>query len=500
MQSGTHWNVLTTPRCLDGDSMILQRWFNLLLMRGSQSGMTETEFLEEELRAWLSSSKRGWMKTGADYYRQHLDIDWKERKVIGEGGRKVTLHTLPNNRIAYNRYAKLVAQKVNYMLAKPFEVKTADEEYGKLLDDIFDHSFRRRLKHVGVDALNGGIAYLHPYVTADGLHFKRFPPSQILPFWADEEHETLDAFLRIYNVATYEGKQPKIVHKVEYYTTNGVKYFVWENNQLHPDVERINSAYLTVDGQPMNWEHVPLIAFKYNEEELPLIRRVKCLQDALNTLISNFADVMCEDVRNTILVIKNYDGTDLSEFRRNLAVYGAVKVRTREGIQGGVETLTIDVNAQNYETIVNLLNKAIIDCGNGFDARDDRMSNNPNQMNISSIYSDIDIDTNNIEMEFQASLERLMWFVNTYLGINGVTAGDVEFIFNRDTPVNESEVITNCRNSEGVISKETIIANHPWVKDTAEELKRLQTEQQEELGLDYAMRGKMSQGGGVDDE
>lgn len=469
-------------------------------MRGSQSGMTELEFLEEELKAWLVSTKRLWIRAGAAYYCQHLDIDHKERKVIGEGGRKVTLHTLPNNRIAYNRYAKLVDQKVNYLLAKPFEVKTDDETYGVLLDSVFDKTFRRRLKHVGVDALNGGIAYLHPYVTAEGLHFKRFPPSQILPFWADEEHERLDSFLRIYDVATYEGKQPKIVHKVEYYTSNGVQYFIWENNQLRPDVERTNGAYLSIDDQPMNWERVPLIAFKYNEEELPLIRRVKGLQDALNTLISNFADVMCEDVRNTILVIKNYDGTDLSEFRRNLAVYGAVKVRTREGVEGGVETLTIEVNSQNYEVIVKLLEKAIIDCGNGFDARDDRMGNNPNQMNISSIYSDIDIDTNNIEMEFQASLEQLMWFVNTYYRINGGKAGDVEFIFSRDTPVNESELITNCRNSEGVISKETIIAHHPWVKDTAEELKRLQAEQQEELGLDYAMRGQEPQGGGVDDE
>ncbi len=471
-------------------------------MRGSQSGMTEIEFLEEELKAWLVSTKRLWIRAGTAYYCQHLDIDHKERKVIGEGGRKVTLHTLPNNRIAYNRYAKLVDQKVNYLLAKPFEVKTDDETYGVLLDSVFDKTFRRRLKHVGVDALNGGIAYLHPYVTAEGLHFKRFPPSQILPFWADEEHERLDSFLRIYDVATYEGKQPKIVHKVEYYTSNGVQYFIWENNQLRPDVERTNGAYLSIDDQPMNWERVPLIAFKYNEEELPLIRRVKGLQDALNTLISNFADVMCEDVRNTILVIKNYDGTDLSEFRRNLAVYGAVKVRTREGVEGGVETLTIEVNSQNYEVIVKLLEKAIIDCGNGFDARDDRMGNNPNQMNISSIYSDIDIDTNNIEMEFQASLEQLMWFVNTYYRINGGKAGDVEFIFSRDTPVNESELITNCRNSEGVISKETIIAHHPWVKDTAEELKRLQDEQQEELGIDYAMRGAppQQQGGDVGDE
>lgn len=486
--------------------MNLQDIWNMLLLRGSQSGMTELEFLESELKAFLESRKRQWMVIGTKYYRQRQDIDFKQRRAIGEGGGERVLHNLPNFRITYNRYAKLVDQKVNYLLAKPFEVKTDDEAYSKALDTVFTQQFRRRLKQVGADALNGGIAYLHPYIVDGRLEFKRFPPYQILPFWKDEAHEALDAFLRIYPVGTYEGKQSKIVYKVEYYTANGVKYFVWENGQLLPDSERVDAAYLTIDGKPYNWERVPLIAFKYNADELPLIRRVKCLQDALNTLISNFADVMCEDIRNTILVIKNYDGTDLSEFRRNLAAYGAVKVRTRDGREGGVETLTIEVNATNYEAIMKLLNKAIIDVGNGFDARDDRMANNPNQMNISSIYSDIDIDTNNVEMEFQASLEQLMWFVNTYLGIQGESSTTpVEFIFNRDTPVNESEVIANCRSSEGVISKETIISNHPWVQDTAEELQRLKEEQQMDLGVDYALGGagppNQDKGGGsVDDE
>ena len=44
-----------------------------------------------------------------------------------------------------------------------------------------------------------------------------------------------------------------------------------------------------------------------------------------------------------------------------------------------------------------------------YDAKDDRMSGDPNQMNIQSMYSDIDLDANGIEMEFQASMEELLW-------------------------------------------------------------------------------------------
>ena len=59
---------------------------------------------------------------------------------------------------------------------------------------------------------------------------------------------------------------------------------------------------------------------------------------------------------------------------------------------GGIDTLHIDVNANNYDLIVKLLKKAIIENGRGYDAKDDRMTNNPNQMNIQSMYSDIDLD------------------------------------------------------------------------------------------------------------
>ena len=69
---------------------------------------------------------------------------------------------------------------------------------------------------------------------------------------------------------------------------------------------------------------------------------------------------MEEDPRNTILVLKNYDGENLGEFRQNLSTYGAVKVRTIDGAMGGVETLSIQVNADNYKAIIDIFKKAVI--------------------------------------------------------------------------------------------------------------------------------------------
>ena len=192
---------------------------------------------------------------------------------------------------------------------------------------------------------------------------------------------------------------------------------------------------------------------------------------------------MEEDSRNTILVLVNYDGQNLGEFRRNLAQYGAVKVRSRDGNSGDVKSLQVEVNAENYKIILELFKKALIENAMGFDAKDDRLAGNPNQMNIQSMYSDIDLDANDIETEFQASFEQLLWFINCHFsntGIGNFENEDVEVIFNRDMLMNESEIIDNVNKSTD-LSLETRLANHPWIDDVDDELEKIEKQKDEEM-------------------
>lgn len=451
------------------------------------AGLSERDFIQREIQAFLQSKKYKMMITGREYYEGKQDILKKVRYVLDERGNRQPMIHAPNNRIVNNRFDDLVDQKASYLLAKPLEVKGIEG-----LEDIFDAKWQRRLKYVCMDSLLGGVGYLYPYIDADGtLAFKRLRPEQVIPFWADEEHEELDAFIYMYDVEIYNANGSKeTIKKVEFYKPDGVSYYIYQGYSLKQDTEKEKQSYLTINGQAYNWAQVPLIVFKANASEQPLIARVKTLQDALNMLISNYADCMEEDIRSTILVIKNYDGTDMSTFRQNLARYGAIKVKDIDGMHGGVDALRIEVNSSNYELLIKLLKDAIIENGRGFDAKDDRMSNNPNQMNIHSMYSDIDLDANAMELEFQAALLTMMEFVKAYIGIKGRTIeNDVTFIFNRDLPMNEADVINNCRNSVGLLSTETIIANHPWTKDTEEELAKLKAEQAEMMAVDYAQGG-----------
>lgn len=460
---------------------------NSIIVTGAKSIIGDIQVLEKEIQKFKASEKLKWIQTGINYYAGNQDIIKRERKVIGKGGRLERVENLPNNKVLDNQYEKLVDQKVNYQLGKPLTIEAENEVYLKLLQDVFNKRFHRALKNLGEDALNGGISYLYPYYNELGeLRFRHFRSYEILPFWKDTERTELDSFVHLYSINTYDGEKEVIKEYADYYTINGVTSYVWFNGRLVPDVEKEPSSYLTVvddegNAQALNWQRIPLIPFRFNNRESPLIKRVKSLQDGINTMLSDFQNNMEEDARSTILVLHNYDGQDLGEFRRNLAQYGAVKVRSADGAKGGLETLYIEVNKENYESILKLFKKALIENGRGYDAKDDRMSNNPNQMNIKSMYSDIELDANGIETEFQASFEELLWFINQHLANTG--QGDfegetVKFIFNRDTLVNESEVIESLSKSTD-LSLETRISQHPYVDDVQRELDRIKKERKE---------------------
>ena len=53
-------------------------------------------------------------------------------------------------------------------------------------------------------------------------------------------------------------------------------------------------------------------------------------------------------------------------------------------------------------------------------------------------------------------------------------------MFNNDIVVNDSETIENLKNSVGIISKRTLVANHPYVDDVEDEIKQIEKETKEE--------------------
>ena len=98
------------------------------------------------------------------------------------------------------------------------------------------------------------------------------------------------------------------------------------------------------------------------------------------------------------------------------------------------------------------------------------------------VYDEGDYLSASEEAEIQAAFDDILWFVNCHLANTGqgdFEGNEVDIVFNRDMLMNESEIIDNCTKSQGLLSDETIIANHPWVDDPQLELERLKKKKEE---------------------
>ena len=454
---------------------------NNIINAGAAKVLSNVEFWEREIEEWLASQVRSDILTAERYYNGDHDILHTVRTVIGKDGQKEKAENMPDNHIVDNQYGKCVDEKKNYIIAKPLTITTSDEQYGKNLKKAyFNKGMHRKLNRVARECVNAGVAYIYPYYDSNGnLCFKHFRSWEIIPQYVDEERTIVQSFGRLYEVEGYEGKERKLYHLFEVYSKDGVERYVLDGGKLIKDVERGDSAYITLETgnldnpgkKTYNWGRVPLIVFKRNEKEQPLIKGLKSLQDAINRIESNFVNVMDEDIRNTILVLVNYDGENLGEFRYNLAKYGAVKVSTIDGQAGDVKTLRIEVNPENYKAVLAILKEALVENAKAFNVKDNRLNSDANQMHIQTAYHDMDLDADDMEVEWQAALEDLMYFINFDMQLKGSASKDTEitFTFNRNMMIDETSLIQNCVVSRDIISDTTIRQKHPWCVDPQKE-------------------------------
>ena len=139
-------------------------------------GITDKQFLELEIKKWLTSRERRQQIAGEAYYDGVQTILKRKRTVIGEGGELAEVDNLPNNRLIDNQYAKMVDQKANYLCGRPITFDTKNAAYGETLAKMFDHKAQRTLRIVAEKALTGGKAWVFPYYSDEGaLAFSMLP-------------------------------------------------------------------------------------------------------------------------------------------------------------------------------------------------------------------------------------------------------------------------------------------------------------------------------------
>ena len=427
--------------------------------------MSVHEIVENEVKGFLGSQRRKNMKDAVKYYCGQNDINRQVRTVIGENGKTKKSENLSDNKISHAFLRELIDQKVQYLLGKDFVIDCENKEYLEYAKKMLGASFPDVLRNIGKDAILFGIGWAFINLDQNGrFKFSRVNPMELIPLWQDSEHTILQGMIRVYNRVSYYGKNKKIVVRVDYYNEKGVINYIYDNNKLKLESKHNN---ILIDDTKYNWNKIPFVAFKYNFEEISLLDIIKSLVDDYDKIVSLESNLIF-DQPNSILVIRNYDGQDLGEFRKNLSAFRAVKVSG----DGGVETLNMPLDVAAYNSHLERLRRDIYAFGRGIDTRSEKFSS-ASGVALKYEYAQLDMDVNYLETGIKRGLNELNWFLNCIINIFYNITGELEFIFNRDIISLEADAIKMCKDSVGMISAETIAANHPWVKDVKKEMEAI---------------------------
>lgn len=450
-----------------------------------QSGaMTWEQIISNEIQLFKTSDKCAMIQSAEQYYRNRSGVQSKTNDIAKRS----------NTKIEHSIIRKLVNQKADYLLSRPFTVSGESAAYSDALAEFFGDELREKIKSFAKKAVKSGISYLVPYFEGSTLRFMSVPSDELIPLWTDTENSRLDGFIRFYDRIEYQGTSKVVVHYAEYWSREGVQYFSTRDGCYHQTNEGY-APHFTIDGKPYNWADVPLIWLKYNEEELPLAYFVAELVDSINWQTSVMEDAL-RDISKFIYVLKNYGGQDLSEFVSELRQSLAVKVDS----DGGVDTIQPNIDVSAVLAYIDKQRRDIYDLADGVDTKDPDLGNASGAA-LHFRYMGLDNDCAALGASLKAAIQRMKRFIDVYFSLMGkgdFSGEKLSVVFNTDMPVNESEVIANCRNSEGVISRRTIMENHPWTENAEEEQKRLDEENRgsiEAYGQQNVLGGTLTDSG-----
>lgn len=450
--------------------------------------LTTPELIKIYIDEFNTSKQRQMMIKGESYYKVENDI--LNRKMYRfENEQPVLDETKTNHKLAHGFMHEFVEDKINYLLSKPYTMECEDEPYLKTVQDVLGKRFQHKLVQLGTECSNKGIAWSYEYIDVQGNKKSMMIPSeQLIPLWADNDHEELQAMIRYYQAEVYEGKEKKYITKIEYHTPDGVEYYIQDKDgevildaEMYldqPNDEGILLPHFTINNQPGTWERVPFVPWKNNDFELPDLQFVKTLVDDYDLTRSDVSNLLT-DIKDIIFALRGYGGEDLSEFMRDLAYYKAVKLDADE--HSGVDKIEHTINIDAAEKHFQQLLKDIYRFAQAVDKGQDRLGSSPSGIALKFLYSGLDLKCNNLEDSFKWSFEQMLYFADKYLEVTkkGTTSDkEISIVFNRDIAINESQAIDDCQKSKSVISDRTIIANHPWVGDVDEEIKQIEKESQ----------------------
>ena len=420
---------------------------------------------------------------GDRYYRVKNDILYRppKKQELKEQETENPLRQA-DNRVPFAFYELLVNQKAGYLFTAAPVFDTGDDALNQQVQDDLGDDFARTCKDLCINASNAGVAWLYYWQEqGKGFQYGVVPSYEIIPIWNRKLNRELIGVLRVYSDLDDAGDTWTVY---EYWNDTACMAYRkrvsddWAMLSPYPEFTDFYAAGMSDAENVMQhgMGRVPFLPFPNNNNHTRDLDKIKSLIDTYDKTFSGFVDDL-EDIKQVIFVLTNYGGADLKEFMKDLKYYKAIKVESAgDGDRSGVSTLSIEIPVEACEKLLELTRKAIFSMGQGVDPEQQSLDKTSGEA-MKFMYALLELKAGLMETEFRRGLADL---VRAIAHFHGREVAHITQTWTRTSIRNDAELVQMCSQSAGIVSKRTILANHPFVENVEDEMERIDQEAKEQ--------------------
>ena len=371
--------------------------------------------------------------------------------------------TKPCNKITVNQCYRVVQSYAGYLSGIPISY-TSDEDISDILDILKYNDYHKEDNQLLHDALIYGVAYELNYLDEEAQQrFIYLNPTEVIPIYKNSLERPLIAVIRIYSANDVDDTSKNYL---DIYTDSEIQHY---------ETDMSYTAMKLISVEPHYYGMVPVVDFELNSDRTSIFAQIMDLQDAYNKLLSANVDDY-EAFVDSYMYLKGLtaDADELAKMKVNRILL------LDEDSDAGYIT-----KPDNSEGVKNLLDK--------IEDRIERIAQAPdfndesfgNASGISIKYKLLGMENicSNIEANMRQALQKRLELI---CAIQKLTATefvwrDVNIVFTRNIPVNETEQAELVNKLRGLVSDKTLLSILQFIPDVDAELELLEAQNSQSL-------------------